>query len=125
MAASLRFFTEVLDGEVVGEDARGHGQRLRHVFVRVGDTIMGLLEPGDSSSSPLKDYLARPHSGVYAVVWQVDDVAEARKHFESVEAAVEQATLSADGIAIAPASLFGARHEFIPSKDWQFGRGAI
>jgi catechol 2,3-dioxygenase-like lactoylglutathione lyase family enzyme len=74
--ASVRFFTQMVDGEVLKDGRTAHG---RCVMLRIGDTRAAFTQPdGDH----FDEFLARPHGGIYALVWQVEDEARSRAEFE-------------------------------------------
>ena len=117
MAAALRFFTEVVDGEVL-EDARTQlPQPGRRVLLRVGDTRVAFIQPDDTESGQLGAFLAKEQNGIYALVWQVADAAAARAHFEGgmLKMRTTPQGCVSPGFAIEPDDFFGARHEFVPA----------
>jgi catechol 2,3-dioxygenase-like lactoylglutathione lyase family enzyme len=116
IAAALRFFTEVIDGEVL-EDARTSlPQPGRRVLLRIGDTRVAFIEPDDTSDGPLGAFLAREQNGIYALVWKVADEAKARAHFaERLKLRLSADGCISPGFAIEPDDFLGARHEFVPA----------
>lgn len=114
MAAALRFFTELVDGEVLSDERTALPQPARRVLIRLGDTQVAFIQPDDSSTGPLGAFLARQQNGIYALVWQVADTAKARAHFTGTcELRLTEADCVSPGFAIDPQDFFGARHEFI------------
>lgn len=113
--AALRFFTEVVDGEVL-EDARtGLPQPARRVLLRVGDTRVAFIQPDDTGAGPLGAFLGKEQNGIYALVWQVADEARARGHFaEKLKLRLTREGCISPGFAIEPEDFLGARHEFVP-----------
>lgn len=113
--AALRFFTEVVDGEVL-EDARTDlPQPARRVLLRVGDTRVAFIQPDDTGAGPLGAFLGKEQNGIYALVWQVADEARARAHFaEKLKLRLTQEGCISPGFAIEPEDFLGARHEFVP-----------
>lgn len=114
VAQALRFFTELVDGEVLADEHTTLPQPARRVLVRIGDTRVAFIQPDDVAAGPLGAFLATAQNGIYALVWQVEDADGARTHFTGKC----QLRLTADGcvsagFAIAPDDFFGARHEFI------------
>ncbi len=114
VAAALRFFTELCDGEVL-EDARVEiPQAARRVVIRLGDTHVAFMQPDDTGVGPLGAFLAKPQSGIYALVWQVADAARAKAHFtDKCTMRVTDEACVSGGFAIAPEDFLGARHEFV------------
>lgn len=111
---ALRFFTQVIDGEVL-EDARTSlPQSGRRVLLQIGDTKVAFIQPDDTTSGPLGAFITKAQNGIYALVWKVADTEQARRHFESKLKLhlTEQECVSA-GFAIEPDDFLGARHEFI------------
>ncbi|HUD29830.1 MAG TPA: VOC family protein [Novosphingobium sp.] len=111
---ALRFFTQVVDGEVLEDAATDLPQPGRRVLLRVGDTRVAFLQPDDPASGPLGAFLAGPQNGIYALVWKVADAAAARAHFEGKLKLrlTGEGSVSA-GFAIDPDDFLGARHEFV------------
>ncbi|MFM5930398.1 MAG: VOC family protein [Novosphingobium sp.] len=111
---ALHFFTGLCDGEVI-EDARtALPQPARRAVIRLGDTRVAFIQPDDAASGPLGAFLGKVQNGIYALVWQVDDVDRARGHFtgKAQLRVTDQGCVSA-GFAIDPDDFLGARHEFI------------
>lgn len=114
MAAALRFFTEVVDGEVLSDGPTTYPQPGRRVLIRLGDTNVAFIQPDDLDAGPLGAFLARPQNGIYALVWQVADEAQARAHFEgTLKMGLTQEGCVSPGFAIDPDDFYGARHEFV------------
>jgi catechol 2,3-dioxygenase-like lactoylglutathione lyase family enzyme len=113
MDAALDFFLNVLAGELISDGRIAHPQPGRQVRVMLGDTAVALIAVDDPATGPIGTYLSGPASGVYALVWEVDDLNAARAHMAAIGMALTDPHLSADGIAIDPAAMLGARHEFI------------
>ena len=115
MEMALGFFLGVLSGELVSDTRTIHPQAARQVRLTLGDTVIALIAADDPTSGPIGDYLSGPASGIYALVWEVDDLDAARAHMAAIGMALTEPHLAADGIAIDPAAMLGARHEFVPS----------
>ena len=114
LAASLRFFTEVCDGEVLTDEATTLPQSGRRVLVRLGDANVAFIQPDDLASGPLGAFLAKEQNGIYALVWKVAEAATARAHFEeTVNLRTTDEACVSPGFAIDPEDFFGARHEFV------------
>ncbi|MET1755567.1 VOC family protein [Novosphingobium sp. RD2P27] len=114
MAAVLRFFTEIIDGEVLEDGRTSLPQPGRRVMLRVGDTRVAFIQPDDISDGPLGAFLAREQNGIYALVWAIEDEPAARAHFEDkLGLRLTQAGCIAHGFAIGPEDFLGARHEFL------------
>lgn len=114
MAAALRFFTERVDGEVLSDERTSLPQPGRRVLIRLGDTNVAFIQPDDTGSGPLGAFLGKPQNGIYALVWQVADEAEARGHFEGkLKLRLTQEACVSSGFAIDPEDFLGARHEFV------------
>ena len=114
MAAALRFFTEVIDGEVL-EDARtALPQPGRRVLLRIGDTRVAFVQPDDPADGPLGAFLAKEQNGIYALVWNIADEARTRDHFTGkLGMRLTEENCISSGFAIEPDDFLGARHEFL------------
>lgn len=114
MAAALRFFTQVVDGEVVSDGRTELPQPGRRVLIPLGDTHVAFVEPDDSTGGPLGTFLAKPQSGIYALVWKIADETQARAHLEGkLKLRITQDGCISSGFAIHPDDFFGGRHEFV------------
>lgn len=115
MAGALRFFTQIVDGEVL-EDARtDRPQPGRRVLVRLGDTQVAFIQPDDTKSGPLGAFLAREQNGIYALVWTIADEEAAKAHFSGgrLKLRLTQEGCVSTGFAIDPEDFLGARHECV------------
>lgn len=113
--AALRFFTGLVDGELLADERTERPQPARRALVRVGDTKVAFIQPDDPSSGPLGAFLAKEQNGIYALVWQVTDARQARAHFGKLKLRVTEDGCVSDGLAIEPEDFYGARHEFVPA----------
>jgi catechol 2,3-dioxygenase-like lactoylglutathione lyase family enzyme len=114
MEAALRFFTGSVDGEVLSDERTELPQPGRRVVIRVGDTNVAFIQPDNTTSGALGAFLSKEQNGIYALVWQIADEAQARAHFEGKL----KMRLTADGcvspgFAIEAEDFYGARHEFV------------
>ncbi len=112
VAVSLDFFTQKFDGELLLDDRVSSPQQARRAVIRVGDTRVALIAPDDPESGPLGAFLAKPNSGIYALVWTVEDVARARADFAAKKLGIETEGCVGGSFAIDPADFRNARHEF-------------
>jgi hypothetical protein len=111
---ALHFFTEVIDGELLSDERTSLPQPARRIVIRVGDTNVAFIQPDDTGSGPLGAFLGKVQNGIYALVWQVADEAQARAHFDGkLKFRLTQADCISPGFAIEPEDFFGARHEFV------------
>jgi catechol 2,3-dioxygenase-like lactoylglutathione lyase family enzyme len=111
LPGAVRFFTEVLDGEVAGRDRVLTPEPAERVFIRVGDALFAFMQPDAEGQGPLTVFLAGPNSGVYALVWRVDDTDQAKGWFDRQGLATDGDGL--DGaLALSRDAMLGARHEF-------------
>src|SRR5690606_6265944 len=67
---ALHFFTELVDGEVLADERTAQPQPGRRVLLQIGDTKVAFIQPDDTSSDPLGDFLGKVQNGIYALVWQ-------------------------------------------------------
>jgi catechol 2,3-dioxygenase-like lactoylglutathione lyase family enzyme len=105
--ASVRFFMEMVNGELVEDGRSAHGRR---VMLRIGDTRVAFIQPdGDAFA----EFLARPHGGIYALVWRVENEAQARAEFVRQGLSLVTDACAGGSFAIDPAQFRNARHEFI------------
>lgn len=115
MDAVLRFFTGLVDGEVLSDERTQLPQPGRRVVIRIGDTDVAFIQPDDTGSGALGGFLAKEQNGIYALVWQVADAAQARAHFEGkLKVRLTTGGCVSSGFAIEPEDFYGARHEFVP-----------
>lgn len=111
---ALRFFTGIVDGELVEDERTVRPQPGRRVVVRLGGTRVAFVQPDDPAAGPLGLFLARPQTGIYALVWAVADPERARAHFANrLSLRLTEEGCVAPGFAIDPADFLGARHEFV------------
>jgi catechol 2,3-dioxygenase-like lactoylglutathione lyase family enzyme len=116
MEAALRFFTGSADGEVLSDGRTELPQPGRRVVIRVGDTDVAFIQPDDVGSGALGAFVAKEQNGIYALVWQVADEAQAQAHFEGkLKMRLTRDGCVSPGFAINPEDFFGARHEFVPT----------
>ncbi|MEO7383937.1 MAG: VOC family protein [Novosphingobium sp.] len=114
LAAALRFFTELCDGEIVSDDRITQPQPARRVVIHLGDTDVAFIQPDQAGSGPLGAFLSKVQNGIYALVWRVEDAAQARAHFTGkCKLRLEEENCVSTGFAIAPQDFLGARHEFV------------
>lgn len=115
--AAIRFFTELCDGELIDDAATTVPQPARRAMIEVGGTRIAFLQPDDAATGPLGAFLSRPQTGIYALVWQVDDGERAQAHFTGSRGlrVTREGCVSA-GFAIDPEDFLGARHEFIATN---------
>lgn len=116
MDAVLRFFTGLVDGEVLSDERTELPQAGRRVVIRIGDTNVAFIQPDDTASGDLGAFLSKEQNGIYALVWQVADEAQARGHFEGkLKMRLTSEGCVSSGFAIDPGDFYGARHEFVPA----------
>src|SRR5262249_4604669 len=82
MDKALRSLPQVVEGDVRSDARPSLRQPGRRVLTRIGDTDVAFIEPDDRASGPLGAFLSKPQSGIYGLVWQVADEAQAKAHFE-------------------------------------------
>ena len=113
--AALRFFTGLCDGEVLADARIDLPQPARRVLVRLGDTRVAFVQPDDAGAGPLGAFLGKVQNGIYALVWQVEDMARAEAHFTGkCKLRLTREGCVSAGFAIDPEDFLGARHEFLP-----------
>lgn len=106
-APTVRFFTELLDGTVVGDEPVTWPQPGRCVTIDLADLQLRVLSPLDGGSGPLGEYLGGRRSGVYALGWEVADADRAA----AVMRGAGLATTPVEDARIAHEVTFaGARH---------------
>lgn len=115
MDAVLRFFTALVDGEVLSDGPTMLPQAGRRVLIRIGDTNVAFIQPLDTRSGPLGEFLGREQNGIYALVWNIADEAQAKAHFtnEQLNLRLTEEGCVSPGFAIEPEDFFAARHEFV------------
>lgn len=111
---ALRFFTQVIDGEVIEDGPTALPQPGRRVLLRVGDTRVAFIQPDEAADGPLGAFLSREQNGIYALVWRVSDVEASREHLGGkLGLRLTQEGCISPGFAIEPDDFLGARHEFV------------
>ena len=114
MASAIRFFTKVVDGEILDDAPTTLPQPGRRVLLRVGDTQVAFIQPDDAAHGPLGAFLSQEQNGIYALVWKVADAPPARAHFaDKLKLRLTAEACVSSGFAIDPEDFLGARHEFV------------
>ncbi len=103
---TTRFFTEQLDGRVIGEGRLRWPQPARSVDVAIADARLRIVTP-DSLQGPLGGYLSGRRSGVYAAAWEVVEADAAAAIMR--EAGLPVTSGIGDGVAY-EVQVAGARH---------------
>ncbi|MEJ5975227.1 VOC family protein [Novosphingobium sp. PS1R-30] len=111
---AVRFFTEVVDGEVLSDARTELPQPARRVLLQIGDARVAFIQPDDVGGGPLGAFLGKTQNGIYALVWQVAEEAHARAHFDKLKLRQTGEGCVSPGFAIEPDDFLGARHEFVP-----------
>lgn len=75
---SVSFYTNVLGLSVEHEEVIAD-QKVKTVFIPVGDTLIELLEP-TASDSPIARFLEKRGPGIHHIAYAVSDVASALEH---------------------------------------------
>ncbi|WP_029429511.1 VOC family protein [Blastococcus sp. URHD0036] len=114
--AARRLFTTYVDGEVLDDRRISAPQPARRVLLRLGGDDVALIQPDDPASGVLADFIRPPTSGVYALVWAVEDLGRAQAFFEEKGLRVTRENCVSGGFAIDPADFQGARHEFVAAS---------
>ncbi len=110
---ALHFFTQVVDGELLFDGRTEQPQSGRRVMIRVGDTNVAFIQPDETATGPLGEFLGKVQNGIYALVWQIADERQARAHFDKLNLRQTQQACVSPGFAIHPDDFLGARHEFV------------
>lgn len=112
---AIRFFTGLCDGEILSDERVSEPQPARRVLIQLGDTRVAFIQPDAASEGPLGAFLGKVQNGIYALVWQVADEAQAKAHFTGkCNLRLTETDCVSGGFAIEPEDFFGARHEFVP-----------
>jgi hypothetical protein len=114
--AGRHLLTTYVDGEVLDEGPISDPQPARRVLIRLGDANVALIQPDDASDGVLGAFVQPPTSGVYALVWAVEDLDRARAFFVEKGLRVTTDGCVSGGFAIDPADFQGARHEFVAAR---------
>lgn len=107
------FFTELLDGEVLVDERIALPQPGRRILVSLGGTRVALIQPDDGKQGPLAEFLEPPTSGIYALVWRIEDTEAAQRFLHGKSLRTTRAGCVSGGFAIDPRDFSSARHEFI------------
>lgn len=113
LAAALGFFTGLLDGELLADDRIVTPQPGRRALVRLADTRVAFIQPDQTDTGPLGSFLTPPTSGIYALVWRVEDTEKAEAFFHTKGLRTIRESCVGGSFAIDPTDFHGARHEFI------------
>jgi hypothetical protein len=113
MDAALRFFLDTLAGELLADERVVLPQPGRQVRLLLGDTRLALIIADDPARGPIGAYMSRPASGIFALMWEVGDLDAVRGHMAHIGMPTAAPLLWAEGVALDPAAMLGARHEFI------------
>jgi 4-hydroxyphenylpyruvate dioxygenase-like putative hemolysin len=114
--AVLRLLTEVFDGKIVDDHETRFPQPCRRVMIELGDARIGVISPTTDEPGPFTDYFAGSASGLYAMVWQVDDPARSKAYFEGAGAPIIAGVTNPEAFGLGLDFMFGARHEFVASS---------
>jgi catechol 2,3-dioxygenase-like lactoylglutathione lyase family enzyme len=110
--AAVAFFTGQLDGELLADARIEAPQPARRVLVRVADARVAFIQPDAPGEGPLGAFLTPPTSGVYSLVWRVEDAAAAEAFIQGKGLRTTREGCVTSGFAIHPDDFLGARHEF-------------
>jgi catechol 2,3-dioxygenase-like lactoylglutathione lyase family enzyme len=113
VARALAFFTGLLDGELLADERIALPQPARRVLVRLAGTQVAFVQPDDCGQGPLAEFLEPPTSGIYSLVWRVEDLEAAETFFREKGVRTTREACVSAGIAIDPRDFSSARHEFI------------
>jgi hypothetical protein len=113
LEAARRLFTTYVDGEVLDDGRISDPQPARRVLIRLGDANVALIQPDSLDDGVLGAFIQPPTSGVYALVWAVEDADRARAFFAEKGVRTTTEGCVSGGFAIDPADFLGARHEFV------------
>jgi catechol 2,3-dioxygenase-like lactoylglutathione lyase family enzyme len=111
--AAIAFFTDLLDGELLTDERITAPQPGRRALVQLAETRIAFTQPDDPESGPLGAFLTPPTSGVYALVWCVEDEHAAQNFFHKKGVRTTREHCVSAGFAIDPSDFLGARHEFV------------
>jgi catechol 2,3-dioxygenase-like lactoylglutathione lyase family enzyme len=112
LAAALGFLTGLLDGELLADDRIVTPQPGRRALVRLADTRVAFIQPDQTDTGPLGSFLTPPNSGIYALVWRVEDMEKAEAFFHTKGLRTIRESCIGGSFAIDPTDFHGARHEF-------------
>lgn len=113
---AVAFFTGAVDGELLVDERTELPQPARRVLIRIGDTNVAFIQPDDTAYGPLGAFLGKQQNGIYALVWQIADEAQARGHFDKLSLRQTAEGCVSPGFAIDPEDFLGARHEFVVGR---------
>jgi len=112
LARARVFFTELLDGELLADERIALPQPGRRILVRLADTRVAFIQPDDAKQGALGEFLEPPSSGIYSLVWRVEDPEAAERFFLAKGLGTTRAACVSAGFAIDPRDFSSARHEF-------------
>lgn len=111
--APRAFFTEATNGQLLADEVVSAPQPGRRLSLRVGHDKVTFTRPDDLEGGPLGAFLGRPNMAIYALVWDVDDLAKAEAHFHRLGLRTTREGCIAGAFAIEPSDMMGARYEFL------------
>jgi catechol 2,3-dioxygenase-like lactoylglutathione lyase family enzyme len=109
---ALAFFTGLLDGALLADERVSLPQPGRRALVRLADTKVAFIQPDDTGGGPLGAFLEPPTSGIYALVWRVENLQAAETFFQTKGLRTTRQGCVSGGFAIDPRDFLSARHEF-------------
>ena len=115
--AAVAFFTGQFDGQLLRDERIESPQPARRVLIQLADARVAFTQPDDPESGPLGEFLRPPTSGIYALVWRVEDEERARGLFRDSGLRTTAEGCIESGFAIDPGDFLGARHEFTSARD--------
>jgi catechol 2,3-dioxygenase-like lactoylglutathione lyase family enzyme len=110
---ALHVFTELLNGTVLSDEQVISPQPGRRVLIHLGDAHIAFIQPDDTETGPLGAFLGKANSGIYALVWAVEDEGKAEQIFVGKTLRTTRDNCFSAGFAIHPDDFLGARHEFV------------
>ena len=111
--AVLALFTGQFDGELLSDEPVLSPQPGRRVLLRLAETQVAFIQPDEPEQGPLGAFLQPPTSGVYAMVWRVEDEGAAEAFVQGRGLRTTREGCASGGFAIDPGDFLGARHEFV------------
>lgn len=114
--AALTFFTQRVDGELLIDEHIHVPQPARRALIGLADIRVAFIQPDERSAGPLGKFLTPPTSGIYAMVWRVDNETAAQDFFQRKGVRTTREHCVSAGFAIDPADFIGGRHEFVTGR---------
>ncbi len=106
------FLVQTWNAEPVVFDHVEKPEPLDRAYIRLAGVTLVLIKP-TSDSGPVTDHIRARNNGIYSLAWRVTDLDRARAHLADLAVPMDDSTSVLGQMAVDPAFMLGARHEFV------------